>query len=215
MTRHTTDRAATPPEAASAQEHPHHKGQRVGYIRVSTLDQSTARQLEGSGNSTPLHLDRVFTEKASGKDANRPQLQEALKYLREGDTLIVHSMDRLARNLDDLRKIVDSLTMRGVAVQFLKEGQTFTGKDDPVARLMLSLMGSFAEFERAIIRERQREGIAIAKANGVYQGRKQALTEEQIRDLREEDTANGQKKRAALARRYGISRETLYRYLRQ
>src|SRR5689334_15803045 len=132
------------------------KGQRVGYIRVSTLDQSTARQLDG------VDLDKVFEDKASGKDTHRPQLKACLAHLREGDTLIVHSMDRLARNLTDLRALVDDLVARGVAVQFVKEGQTFTGKADHMARLMLNLMGSFAEFEREIIRERQREGIAIA-----------------------------------------------------
>lgn len=185
----------------------HHKGQRVGYVRVSTLDQNTDRQLEG------LALDRVFTDKASGKDVQRPQLQAALQYLREGDTLLCHSMDRLARNLDDLRRIVRELTGRGVAVQFVKESLTFTGEDSPMATLLLSVMGAFAEFERSLIKERQREGIALAKEKGVYRGRKPALTPEKAQELRDQDKARGHKNRAALAREWGISRETLYQYL--
>ena len=96
---------------------------RIGYIRVSSLDQNTERQLVGAD------LDKVFTDKASGKDTKRPQLQAALEYLREGDTLLVHSMDRLARNLDDLRKTVFSLTSKGVVVEFVKEHLTFDGED--------------------------------------------------------------------------------------
>lgn len=188
-----------------------HTGQLVGYIRVSTLDQNTVRQeeqLEG------LNLDAVFTDKASGKDTARPELQAALKHLRKGDTLIVHSMDRLARNLDDLRSIVKGLTDKGVAVQFIKESMTFTGEDSPMAQLMLSVMGAFAEFERSLIKERQREGIAIAKTKGVYTGRKPTLSDTQAAELMAKDKANGGKNRAALAREYGISRETLYQYLR-
>ena len=143
---------------------------RVGYIRVSTLDQNTVRQLDGED------VDKVFTDKASGKDTKRPQLQAALDYLREGDTLLVHSMDRLARNLDDLRKIVLDLTHKGVLVEFIKERLTFTGEDSAMSQLLLSVMGAFAEFERSLIRERQREGIALAKKAGVYKGRKPSLT---------------------------------------
>jgi len=129
------------------------KGQLVGYIRVSTLDQNTSRQEE---QLSGFELDRTFIDKASGKDTARPQLQEAIKYCREGDKLIVHSMDRLARNLDDLRAIVRGLTDRGVAVQFVKENLTFIGEDSPMSKLMLSVMGAFAEFERSLIKERQR-----------------------------------------------------------
>lgn len=188
-----------------------HTGQLVGYIRVSTLDQNTVRQeeqLEG------FNLDAVFTDKASGKDTARPELQAALKHLRKGDTLIVHSMDRLARNLDDLRSIVKGLTDKGVAVQFIKESMTFTGEDSPMAQLMLSVMGAFAEFERSLIKERQREGIAVAKTKGVYTGRKPILSDTQAAELVAKDKANGGKNRAALAREYGISRETFYQYLR-
>lgn len=183
-------------------------GHQVGYIRVSTVDQNTARQLDG------LELNKVFTDKASGKDTKRPELEAALQYLREGDTLVCHSMDRLARNLDDLRKLVNGLTARGVSVQFVKESMTFTNDESPMAQLMLSVMGAVAEFERALIKERQKEGIAIAKENGVYKGRKKSLSDSQIEELKLKDKQNNQKNRTALAREYGISRETLYQYLR-
>jgi DNA invertase Pin-like site-specific DNA recombinase len=180
-------------------------GKRIGYVRVSSLDQNAERQLEG------LELDKRFTDKASGKDVKRPQLQAALDYLRDGDVLVVHSMDRLARNLDDLRKIVTDLTARGVVVEFVKEHLTFTPEENAMSKLLLSVMGAFAEFERALIRERQREGIALAKRKGVYKGRKPSLTVERAAELRKRAVAG--EKKAALAREFGISRETLYQYL--
>jgi len=121
-------------------------------------------------------------------------------------------MDRLARNLDDLRSIVKLLTEKGVVIQFKKEGLTFTGDDSPMSNLLLSVMGAFAEFERALIKERQREGIELAKKRGVYKGRKKALSDEQVTLLRER-VANGEKK-THLANEFGISRETLYQYLK-
>jgi DNA invertase Pin-like site-specific DNA recombinase len=180
-------------------------GKRVGYIRVSSVDQNTERQLEG------IQLDKRFTDKASGKDTKRPHLQAALEYLREGDVLVIHSMDRLARNLDDLRKIVSDLTARGVAVEFVKEQLTFTGEDSAMSKLLLSVMGAFAEFERSLLKERQREGIAVAKAAGVYKGRKRTLTPERAAELR--DRIKAGEKKAVVAREFGISRETLYSYL--
>ena len=183
------------------------KGQVVGYVRVSTVDQNTERQLEG------VAVDRTFTDKASGKDANRPALQEALRFVREGDTLIVHSMDRLARSVPDLRSIVDDLGSRGVKVQFVKESLTFDqGSGSPMSMLMLNVLGAVAEFERSLIRERQREGIAIAKAKGVYKGRAKALSDDEAKEIREQAIAGVPK--AELARAYGVSRETLYQYLR-
>jgi DNA invertase Pin-like site-specific DNA recombinase len=142
------------------------KNNEIGYIRVSSYDQNTSRQLEG------LTLDKVFVDKASGKDIHRPELENLKQFVREGDTVIVHSMDRLARNLDDLRKTVRNLTHKGVKIQFLKENIIFSGEDSPLANLLLSVMGAFAEFERALIKERQLEGIAMAKKRGVYKGRK-------------------------------------------
>ena len=181
-------------------------GERVGYIRVSSLDQNPDRQLEN------IQLDRVFTDKASGKRTQRPELEALLRFVREGDTVIVHSLDRLARNLDDLRKIVQALTQKNIQVQFVKENLTFTGEDSPMSNLLLSVMGAFAEFERELIRERQREGIALAKQRGAYKGRKKRLSSAQVLELKEAIEAG--KKKAQLARKFGISRETLYQYLR-
>jgi len=179
---------------------------RVGYTRVSTIDQNLDRQLDG------IKVDKVFADKVSGKNTRRPALEELMDYVREGDTVVVHSMDRLARNLDDLRQLVRTLTSRGVRVEFVKENLTFTGDDSPMATLLLSIMGSFAEFERALIRERQLEGIAQAKKRGVYTGRKKALSNQQVLVIRERVAAGETK--ASLAREYGVSRETLYQHLR-
>ena len=181
-------------------------GKTVGYVRVSTLDQNTLRQLDGEA------LDKVFTDKASGKDTHRPQLQAAMEYLREGDRLMVHSLDRLARNLVDLKTIVTELTHRGVMVEFVKEHLVFTSEDNAMSNLLLSVMGAFAEFERSLIRERQREGIALAKKAGVYKGRKPSVTGDRLTELRRR-IAGGEKK-TALAKEFRISRETLYQYLR-
>lgn len=181
-------------------------GQAIGYIRVSTVDQNTQRQLEG------IQLDRVFEDKASGKDTKRPALGDLLQFVREGDTVIVHSMDRLARNLDDLRRIVKELTKKGVKVKFIKESLTFTGEDSPMSNLLLSVMGAFAEFERALIKERQMEGIDIAKKNGKYKGRKKSLATEQIESIKQR-IAMGERK-SILAREFKVSRETLYQYLK-
>ena len=164
-------------------------------------------------NVEGISVDRVFTDKASAKDVKRPQLQEMLKFVREGDTIVVHSMDRLARNLEDLRKIVQTQTKGVVRVEFIKEGLTFSGEESPMAHLMLSVMGSFAKFERALIKERQREGITLAKKRGAYRGRKPTLSPEQIDQVKMRVDAG--EKKATIARDLGISRETLYQYLRQ
>ncbi|CAL80026.1 Transposon Tn21 resolvase [Bradyrhizobium sp. ORS 278] len=181
-------------------------GQVVGYVRVSTLDQKTDRQLVG------VDLHRTFTDHASGKDTDRPQLAQMIAYVREGDTVVVHSMDRLARNLEDLRALVRTLTVKGVRVQFVKESLTFTAEASPMSQLLLNVMGSFAEFERALIRERQREGIAVAKRKGVYKGRKRVLTPDQVAEIVKQVDARA--KKAKLARDFGVSRETIHRYLR-
>ena len=181
-------------------------GQKIGYKRVSTIDQNTARQLDG------VPLDKLFEDKASGKDTNRPELQLALSYCREGDTLVVHSMDRLARSLVDLRGMVTKLTGRGVAVEFMKENLRFNGDDSPMAILLLSLLGAVAEFERSLILERQREGIALAKVAGKYKGRSRSLTAEKVAELLARAAAGERK--TQIAKSFGISRETLYSYLR-
>ncbi|PHM51801.1 recombinase family protein [Xenorhabdus hominickii] len=183
------------------------KGQRIGYIRVSSFDQNPERQLDQT------QVDKVFVDKASGKDTQRPELDSLLSFVRDGDIVVVHSMDRLARNLDDLRRLVQKLTHKGVRIEFVKECLTFTGEDSPMANLMLSVMGAFAEFERSLIHERQREGIALARLRGAYRGRKKSLSSEQQIEVRRR-AMDGEKK-AQLAREFGISRETLYQYLKQ
>ena len=181
-------------------------GKRIGYVRVSSVDQNDARQLDG------VDLDKTFTDKASGKDTLRPQLQAMLEYVREGDHLFVHSMDRLSRSLRDLQDVVQSLTDKGVSVSFVKEGLTFTGNDDPMATLMLQLLGAVGQFERALIKERQREGIAIAKAEGVYKGRKPSLDADAAAALR--DMAARGIPKTDIAATLGVSRATVYEYLK-
>jgi DNA invertase Pin-like site-specific DNA recombinase len=134
----------------------------IGYKRVSTDSQNTDRQLDG------INLEKIYEDKASGKSTDRPALLDCLKFIRDGDTLVVHSMDRLARNLDDLRKIVKDLTSNNIKVQFIKENLIFSGEDNPMSNLLLSVMGAFAEFERTLIKERQKEGIAKAEERGAY-----------------------------------------------
>jgi DNA invertase Pin-like site-specific DNA recombinase len=172
------------------------------------LDQSTARQLDG------VPLDKVFEDHASGKDTARPQLQAALEWAREGDRLVVHSMDRLARNLGDLRRVVEGLTARKVEVEFIKEGMVFNGEDTPMSKFMLNIMGAFAELERAMILERQREGVALAKRAGRYKGRAPAIRAGNGKAAALEAGLAEGLGVAALARRVGVSRQTVYSWLR-
>jgi DNA invertase Pin-like site-specific DNA recombinase len=181
---------------------------RIGYRRVSTLDQNTARQLEG------VQVDKVFEDHASGKDTARPQLQAALEWAREGDRLVVHSMDRLCRNLGDLRRTVESLTSRGVEVEFIKESMVFNGSDTPMAKFMLNIMGSFAELERAMILERQREGVAIAKRAGKYKGRVPAIRSNNGKLAELESLHSQNTPIAEMARTVGVSRQTIYSWLK-
>lgn len=171
---------------------PNIKGQSVGYIRVSTSDQNTSRQLDG------IQLDKVFTDKLSGKDINRPQLQAALNHLREGDTFYCHSFDRLARNLSDLNKIVIDLAKKQVTVKFIMEALTFEpqvgGGLSPYHELLMQLLGAVAQFERANMLERQREGIIKAKQAGKYKGRKPiSLKPEQLQLIKEAIADGGNK----------------------
>ncbi len=177
----------------------------VGYIRVSTVDQNTDRQLDG------VELAHVYEEKASAATTKRPVLEECLRFLRKGDTLHVHSIDRLARNLSDLLSLLETLTGKGVAVRFHKESLTFTGDENPFQTLQLQIIGAVAQFEREIIKERQREGIAKAQAKGKHCGRKAKLTPEQVQEIKDKVAAGSEKK--ALAEEYGVSRQTLYRVL--
>jgi len=185
-----------------------HMSKVLCYIRVSSDGQNIARQEE---QLIPHHPDKVFVDRISGKSIERPALIQLLDYVRDGDRCIITSMDRLARNVEDLRKIVREITDAGASVQFLKEGLTFTGDDSPMSKLLLNVMGAMAEFERELIKERQLEGIQIAKTKGVYKGRTKALKPSQVEDLKTQVAAGIPK--ATVARNLGISRKSLYNYL--
>ncbi len=179
------------------------KGHRIGYIRVSSYDQNLERQLEG------VPVDKVFEDKASGKDKKRPGLDALTEFVREGDTVVVHSLDRLARNLSDLLYIVQGFVLRGIAVEFVKENLKFTKDRNNFDDLMLSVLGAVVQFERAMIGERQREGIALAKKRGVYNGKvkKRKLSDDQISDIKVKLGQGVPKSR--VAKEFGITRETL------
>lgn len=175
----------------------------VGYRRVSTVDQNLDRQDLGQ-------VDKVFEEKLSGKSAkDRPALQAMLDYIREGDSVVVYSIDRLARDLRDLQDIIQHVNDKGASIAFLSEGLSFSAdKDDAFARLQLQMMGAFAEFERNIIRKRQAEGIAKAKAKGVYKGRKPTIDRDQVHALKAEGLSTYK-----IADHMGISRMSVHRIL--
>lgn len=177
------------------------KGQVVGYVRVSALDQNEARQVEALSD-----VGRVFSEKVSGKNINdREQLKELLAYVREGDTVRAKSPDRLARSTRDLLDLVEQFKEKGVAVEFVDNPALNTST--PQGEFMLTILAAVAQLERATIRERQAEGIAIAKRKGVYE-RAPKLTPDQIAHARERVEADVPK--AKVARDLGVSRQTLY-----
>ena len=172
---------------------------KIGYRRVSSEGQNLDRQ--------DFVCDKIFEEKVSGAKRDRAALAEMLEFAREGDEVIVWSIDRLARDLRDLQDIIQRLNDKGVSVSFLKEKLTFSGdSDDAFARLQLQMMGAFAEFERNIIRSRQAEGIARARERGVYKGRKKTIDENRIRKLRTEGHSV-----TDIAELLGVSRMTVYR----
>lgn len=177
----------------------------VAYIRVSTEEQNEQRQIEAMQQ---YPIERWFTEKVSAKDTNRPRLQELLDYVRDGDTVHIHDFSRLARSVKDLLEIVEKLNAKGVALVSNKESID-TGT--PTGKLMLTMIGAIAEFERANLLERQREGVAIAKKNGVYQGRKAVtvpdFSQHYARYMRREIS------KSALAKELNISRPTLDRLI--
>lgn len=173
----------------------------IGYRRVSSEGQRLDRQDLGP-------VDRMFEDKVSGKDRDRPGLTACLGYCRVGDTLRVHSADRLARSLHDLIGIVDQLTAAGVRVEFVKEGMTFDpSASDPYARCLMQVMGAFAELERNIVRSRQEEGIALARARGVYKGRQPALSPAEVQRAKERRDLGVPV--ARLARDHGVAKSTM------
>lgn len=187
------------------------KGQIVGYARVSSADKNLARQLEQLKSK---NIDKIFEDKASGANTNRPAFQQMMEYVREGDTIVVCSMDRLARNLTDLLNTTKELQAKGVSIHFLKESILLdaSGNDAAMTKLLMSMLGAVAEFERSMIRERQREGIELAKKRGVYKGRKP--TDVAIIEKAREQINLGIPL-AKVAREIGIARSTLYRRLQQ
>ncbi|MDN6660994.1 MAG: recombinase family protein [Corynebacterium variabile] len=182
-------------------------GQVIGYARVSSPQQNLDRQ---TIRLTAAGAQKLFTDTVSGSRRDRPGLDAAVEYLRAGDTLLVASMDRLARSLVDLHTLVDELTTNGITVTFLQEGQSYSANPSPTGKLLLGMLGAVAEFERSIIRERQAEGIARAKARGVYKGRT-PIPPDKI-DRARELIAQGVPK-ARVARDLGISRSALYNHL--
>jgi DNA invertase Pin-like site-specific DNA recombinase len=165
------------------------------------MDQSTERQLEG------IALDKVFEEKVSARTANRPKLNELLDYIREGDEVVVHDISRLARNMEDLHRLVRQITDKGCTLRFVKENLTFTNdQTDPVSQLLLSMLGAVYQFERNIMLERQREGIAIAKAKGRYKGRPKSVDRSAILTLLDDGVSMRK-----TADRLGVSLSTVQR----
>ncbi|ROZ63298.1 recombinase family protein [Kocuria soli] len=182
-------------------------GQVVAYVRVSSEDQHLDRQ-RASLRDAVGDPDRWFEDRCSGGSTNRPGLDALLAHVREGDEIVVPSMDRLARSVPDLYALVDGLRARGVAVRFLKEGQRFEpGANSSMSRLLLGVLGAVAEFEPSLIRERQAEGIAQAKARGVYQGRSRRLSPEQVIAARER--VAGGVPLSRVAREAGVSRSVM------
>lgn len=182
-------------------------GKKIGYARVSTPEQNPESQISSE------KLDKLFIETKSGKDIDRPVLQEMLNYIRDDDMIYVQRMDRLARNIDDLRQLVKTINGKGASIRFIKEGLIFDGQDSPVSNLMLTVIGAFGEFERRIARERQLEGIEIAKAKGIYKGRKPSLSKDEFEKVKYMINDLGMSK-AKVAREYGVSAQTIYAYLR-
>jgi DNA invertase Pin-like site-specific DNA recombinase len=176
---------------------------KIGYIRVSTDEQNTDRQhMDG--------MDKVFVDKVSGSStAGRQALADMIEWVREGDEVIVHSIDRLARNLADLQNIIKTLNDKGVTVRFVTEGLSFSHDiKDAMSRLQLQMMGAFAEFERSLIKSRQLEGIAKAKAKGVYKGRVKTVDDDKIVSLRKQGVGVSD-----IAKMLAISRMSVYRAL--
>jgi DNA invertase Pin-like site-specific DNA recombinase len=178
--------------------------QNIGYIRVSTTKQNTDRQLDG------VALDKVFEDKMTGSSLDRPELEKCLNYVRSGDTLHVHSIDRLARNLKGLEELIDGLVTKGVTVIFHHENMAFNGGDDAMSKLMLQMLGAFAEFERSMAKTRIKEGLAIARTKGKKVGR--PPVNYGLRDEILKRKANGDSFKQ-IAKDLGIGRTSLYKII--
>ncbi len=176
----------------------------IGYIRVSSNRQNLERQLKD------VVLDRVFQDKISAKDTNRPELKKCIEYLREGDTLHLHSLDRLARNLTDLEKLIKDLNEQQVTIKFHKENLIFSHKErsNHFDKLFIRLLAIFSDFERSIIRDRQLEGIEIAKSKGLYKGGKRKIDRKPILDA-----VKAGMKKTQIQKQYNISSSHLYRII--
>lgn len=184
-------------------------GKKIAYIRVSSEGQNTSRQ---DLQIEELNVDKIFTEKVSGKNIqDRPQFQLMLEYAREDDQIYCADLSRWGRSLMDIKSSITSLTKRGVTVTFLKENLTFSGNDDPMSNLLLGILSSLSEWERAVIKSRQMEGVKIAQEKGIYKercGRKPKLSEEQMNEVKDRLAAGETK--ADVARAFGVSRQTVY-----
>ncbi len=179
--------------------------QTIGYIRVSSTTQNTARQLAG------IKLDKEFVDTMSGKTKDRTALNDCMDYVRQGDLLVIDSIDRLARNLRDLQCLVETLVGKGVSVKFIKENLTFNSTSDPMANLTLQMMGAFAEFERSMIKARQREGIDAAKLAGRTGGRPLKVTPTLIAKAKKMIEEGASIRHTALTLK--VSRMTIYKIL--
>ncbi len=180
-------------------------GQKLAYIRVSSIDQNTVRQLAG------MEFDETFTDKCSGSSTKREALSQLKLHCRKGDAVYCHSIDRLARNLSDLLKLVEFFIDKGVEIHFVKESLSFTGKDNPIQKMQLQIIGSVAEFERSMIRARQREGIAARKAKGLPVGRKSIVSDKMQQQIIKASSKGITK--TEIAKSFGIGRATVYRVL--
>lgn len=182
----------------------------VGYARVSSVDQNLDRQLV---QLKAENVEKLFIDKVSGKNLDRPGFSAMMEYVREGDVLVICSMDRLARSLMDLLDVTRKLQEMGVTVKFLKEKieLSASGETSAISKLLLAMMGAVAEFERSLIRERQQQGIALAKARGVYRGRK-PIDSERLEEAKRR-IASGVPK-TKVAKDLKIGRTTLYKYLK-
>lgn len=178
---------------------------RVGYVRVSTTDQSVDVQ------KSLLVVDKFFEDTWSGKDTIRPGFKEMMEYVRDGDTLVVHRLDRLSRNLNDLLNTINELLEKGVQIEFMSERIFLSKNPTPMQTLQLAMLGAFAEFERNVIRERQRCAISLAKARGAFKGRKPRFTEDLYKQIEKMNSEGCEKK--LIAQYLGIGKSSVYNYL--